>query len=405
MRFFTDLRIGIRLTTAFCVILGLMCLIVVTGIVYFDGIAAGRTAVGTARAVFIALSFLTILVGGGLSKTITRSIIIPIARSSAHIDLMAKGDFSIPVSVHALKRKDEMGVFAKSIDAMNRNLGRMLAEVASSATSISAASNRLSTSASQVSKGATQQAEKTTQVASGSAEMNQVAQIIAMSASKVASSANDAVKTANGSRDVVTGAITKVKAIADTMDLTAGFVKDLGKQSERIGDIVTAINEIADQTNLLALNAAIEAARAGDHGRGFAVVAAEVKKLAERTSASTKEIAEMITTIRMGVQKTVESMDMANSNVVAGVELSYRTSTSLENIIMGITTLHSGIHQIATATEEMTSTSEEMENDISQVSNISRETLSSSGEMFEAAESLLIVSQDLEAAVQTFRIG
>ena len=85
--------------------------------------------ISTGRAIFLSIGVLTLLVGAWLSRTITRSITIPIGRSAAHIDLMAKGDFSIPVSPHALARKDEMGIFAKSMDAMNSNLGRTLGEV------------------------------------------------------------------------------------------------------------------------------------------------------------------------------------------------------------------------------------------------------------------------------------
>jgi methyl-accepting chemotaxis protein len=203
---------------------------------------------------------------------------------------------------------------------------------------------------------------------------------------------------------VVDKAIREVNVIAETVETASGFVRDLGEQSEKVGNIVTAINEIADQTNLLALNAAIEAARAGEHGRGFAVVADEVKKLAERTSASTTEIGDMISTIRLGVEKTVRSMDQAKNKVVTGVEYSSQAQTALGEIITSIDRLYSGVHQIATAIEEMSATTNAITRDINQISVVTKETFSSSEEISGAATGLSTLARGLEGVVQSFKV-
>ena len=363
---------------------------------------ASRNA-SMARIVFLSLGILTLLVGVWLSRTTTRSITIPIVRSSGHIDLMAKGDFSLVISEHALKRKDEMGIFARSMEAMNTSLKNILGEVIGSAANMASASAQLADSAERLSKGATEQVQRATEAAAGSTQMNEASCDIAKNSTGVAKSASEAVGVAKAGRTVVDKTIQEVNMIAETVDIALEFVRELGDQSEKIGDIVTAINDIADQTNLLALNAAIEAARAGEHGRGFAVVADEVKKLAERTSASTKEIVDMINTIREGVKKTVVSMDSAKEKVGTGVEYSSQVSTALEQIIESIDRLHGGIDQIATATDEMSATTNEIAKDIHQISVVTKESFSASEEVSRAGAGLSELSRHLEQAVQTFK--
>ncbi len=358
----------------------------------------------TARLVFVLLGMLALGIAVLLSVFITRSITVPMARSAAHIDGMARGDFSVAVSGHAVKRGDEMGVFARSMDTMNSSLKKALSDVASSATDMASASTQLTASSQRLSEGAANQVERAAQIASASTEMNQTTEDMARNSNRISESAGETVKIAKGGQEIVDKAIEEVKLIALTVETASEFVKVLGHQSGQIGEIVTTIDDIADQTNLLALNAAIEAARAGEHGKGFAVVADGVKKLAERTSASTTEIGRMIDTMREGVGRTVDSMDSAKRNVAAGVEFSSQAHTALQDIIASIDGLYSGIQQTAAAIEEMSATTDAITRDINDISEVTKQTFASSEEISHAASGLSELAMDLTGVVQVFKI-
>jgi methyl-accepting chemotaxis protein len=185
---------------------------------------------------------------------------------------------------------------------------------------------------------------------------------------------------------------------------SAVFVKSLGDRSKQISEIITVINEIADQTNLLALNAAIEAARAGEQGRGFAVVADEVRKLAERTAHATAEISEMIKSIQAEVTKAVSAMENATKKVESGVEFSGQAGGALQSIVAHVDDLHAMVQQIASATNEMTATSEQISRDIESIATISKETSVGSEQTSHASGELARLSLDLQRVVGDFKL-
>src|SRR5204863_512098 len=190
-----------------------------------------------------------------------------------------------------------------------------------------------------------------------------------------------------------------------TDDAEITTMDELGKSSDQIGQIVGVINDIADQTNLLALNAAIEAARAGEQGRGFAVVADEVRKLAERTTTATKEIAGMIKNIQQETKTAVTAMETGTKQVEEGVKSTIQAGGSLKEIIHMAEQVGEMVMQIATAAMEQSSASEEVNQNMEKIAKLVKESADGAQQSAKACQDLSSLAFDLQNMVGTFKLG
>ena len=270
--------------------------------------------------------------------------------------------------------------------------GRRIAEVAASARevagSVSAASSSLSVQVEQSSKGAALQRDRMTETATAMTEMNATVMEVARSASKASDMAGEArAKAQDGA-----GVVEKVVESISLVDTHAAALKEgmteLGTQADGIGQIIGVINDIADQTNLLALNAAIEAARAGDAGRGFAVVADEVRKLAEKTMQATREVGAVISGIQKGTYENIQRMERAAGAVGSATDMARQAGHSLAAIVSLVDNTAGQMHSIATASEQQSSASNEINQALDEVSRVSGETSSAMHSAAQAVENL-----------------
>lgn len=335
-------------------------------------------------------------------NSILDSVIIPLNEAAETLEQMASGNLTATMTG---RYQGDLEQFKNSINSLGESLSYAIGQVIGNVQSTAESAMQISSTAESLAAASQEQSAQADEVATAVEQMSRTVTENAMAAGKTAIEAEKNGRVARDGGKVVEQTVAKMRDIALVVKNSAENIMKLGESSKQIGEIISVIDDIADQTNLLALNAAIEAARAGEQGRGFAVVADEVRKLAERTTEATKQIAKMIKGIQEETQQAVTAMNRGNEEVKSGIELADRAGTSLQEIVVSSTDVQDMVNQIAAASEEQSSTSEEISKNMLSISKVTGESARRIEDIAHSAEDLSKLTDHLSELMGQFNVG
>lgn len=327
----------------------------------------------------------------------------PIKKMADNLNDIAQGEGDLTKRLD-VSGHDEIAQLGLSFNLFVDKLNNTIGDISSATGEINNAGAKMHEQSNHIASQLQSHNNETDQVVSAITEMSSTANEVANNTNQVAAATQAVTEDVINAQDRVQESLTEVSALVEEINGAATCMDSLSEQSKKINNVLSVIGSIAEQTNLLALNAAIEAARAGEQGRGFAVVADEVRSLASRTQTSTLEINEMLNELHRLVAQSVDAMSLSQERSVRSVDSSRAISESLISVTGAITDINDMSTQIATATTEQSSVTEEINRNIYAIQRIVNDLTSNSAEAEKVSSDVLEEGGKLEKLVSQFKI-
>jgi len=372
---------------------------VVTGSWLHEYLEASRQM----RNMLLLVGVLGALASGILIFFLVRSCLAPLAGVTQALSQLGQGDLRVSVPLADASSANEMLCLGHALNVTAASIRHLVDEARSASESIGASAEELGRASDSVRDSSGQQSQAASGMAASVEEMSVSITHVAENAGEAADVSSAARESTLQGHGIVTRTVTQMEEIAREIGESADDIVALGEQSKQISSVVGVIREIADQTNLLALNAAIEAARAGEQGRGFAVVADEVRKLAERTTHSTQEIAATIDAIVRETQSAVSRMAQVRQCMDAGVNLAREAGEALSDIDQKAERVVQVVHDIAGSTREQSAASQDIARAVENIAQMAEANTDVADRNAQSTERLQELSRRLQSALARFR--
>lgn len=363
---------------------------------------ATRHAIRTANLTLGVVLVIGILLLIAQGHWVIRSIMGPLSTASRIAESIAHGHLNEPIAEPA--QRDEAGMLIRSLATMQRDLRGMIEVVRRNAQGVSGVSQQLSSGCHEVAGSSQQQSIAANTMAAAASEMTSSIEEITRHAERALNMANQAEALAKNGGQIIHQVVSDMGGIARSAQQSAQVIRTLDKESEGIYSIIQVIKGIAEQTNLLALNAAIEAARAGEQGRGFAVVADEVRSLAGRTSASTQEIASMVSRIQQSTREAVTSMEAGVIQVDKGMAVTTDVEKAIREILEATLNTTQLVNDISRTIGEQSLASNEIAHQVELIAGMSEGNSRVIGQTAATTDELSSLAGQLAQSVDRFHL-
>jgi methyl-accepting chemotaxis protein len=334
--------------------------------------------------------------------SVSRNIAGPLKKLTAVADRIAAGDLSVNVSPEA--RSDEVGTLARTFERMTQSLREQMLQLTEGVNVLGASASEIVASSTQLAASATESAAAVGETATTVQEVRQTVELASQKARAVSDSAQKAAQFSQSGRKSTEEVIAGMTRIRQQMEAIAACMMRLSEQSQTIGQIVAAVEDLAAQSNLLAVNAAIEAAKAGEHGKGFGVVAQEVKHLAEQSRQATNQVRTILSDIQKATTAAVMATEQGGKAVEAGEKQTGTAGESIQALAGSLTEAAQAAVQIATTGEQQLAGMDQVAAAMASIKQASSQNVASAKQLETAASNLNHLGARLKQMVEKYKV-